>query len=425
MIFAFDFDNTLFCDTRFLHDLKVLFASFGITESMFEKDYQYHRNKKALYSPFIQYRRIKKAHRLERSERAFRKAYHEKFQNLEKYLHPGAVKMLSVLSRHSKLAVVSYGASAFQRIKIKSSHIEKYFDRILISEDTKTDEVLFLSNLWKKERVVFIDDKEEYVDDVKRKLPDTFVLQMHAPCCVKRTHSRIIDGSIQHLSELVALSQRPASEVVPRISISHLGRKESASMAARLLARGKILAVPSETSYGLAANATRHASIHRLYSIKTRSTAKKLPIMVGSLEQLKQYCRTPQSALRWIARYYRKTVSFRVHKRSGYLRALGTDPTVVVRVAQHPFLKSLAEKFHGPFTITSANISSQPPIFSRSEFLKQFSAHKHQIDAFVDYGTLKPQPPSTILDVTENPPKILRQGKTKITNVSQNTHISS
>ncbi len=198
------------------------------------------------------------------------------------------------------------------------------------------------------------------------------------------------------------------------VSVKILGIKNAALLAADLLAKGKIISVPTETSYGLAADATNKKAVRKIYTIKNRDDAKRIPVMMRDFAQLRKYTQITQAQKTWIKKYENKVVSFRLAKKQGRLTELGDDPTVVERKATHAFLKLLAKNFDKPFTITSTNISGQPSIFSFKEYREQFKHHGHQVDAFFDYGTLKPQPASTILDLTQNPPLVLRQGKTKI-----------
>lgn len=198
------------------------------------------------------------------------------------------------------------------------------------------------------------------------------------------------------------------------VSVKKIGIQAAAIFASDLLAAGKIISVPTETSYGLAVDATSRGAVQQIYAIKNRSDAKRIPIMVRNREMLKDYAQMSHRQEEWLKKYEAKIVSFRLTKKKGKLEALSQDPTVVVRKATHPFLKELAKNFAKPFTITSTNISGQPSIFNFKQYQDQFKNHLHQVDAFFDYGTLKAQPASTILDVTQNPPQVLRQGKTKI-----------
>lgn len=198
------------------------------------------------------------------------------------------------------------------------------------------------------------------------------------------------------------------------ISVKKVGIPAAAIFASDLLRAGKIISVPTETSYGLAADATSKKAVQKIYHVKNRSDAKRIPIMVKNFVQLLQYAEIGAEQKKWIKKYENKIVSFRVKKKRGALKSLSSDPTVVERKATHPFLKALANNFQKPFTITSTNISGQPSIFSFEEYQDQFKNHNYQVDAFFDYGKLKPQLASTILDVTKNPPEVLRQGRTKI-----------
>ena len=88
--------------------------------------------------------------------------------------------------------------------------------------------------------------------------------------------------------------------------------------------------------------------------------------------------------------------------------------TVGIRVSSHPIARKLADLARVPISTTSANLHGKKEPYSVSEILAQFAEQEVQPDLILDAGTLHRTLPSTIVDLTENTAKILRQGGTVI-----------
>lgn len=179
--------------------------------------------------------------------------------------------------------------------------------------------------------------------------------------------------------------------------------------AVEILKRGGVVAYPTETVYGLGCDATNERAVKKLFSIKGRSEKNPIPILIGSKEDLADYVREiPDVAKRWIEDFWPGplTLVFRAAPKFPAALLAGTGK-VALRVSSHPVAGQLARGLGLPLTTTSANRSGQAPARSADEVRKTLVG----VDAVVEGGELIPSQASTLVDVTEDPPKILREGK--------------
>lgn len=426
MIVVFDFDHTLFCTERWKKRLIRIYEKYGVTEKDFWENYQKYEQQKVIYTPRKQFQELRKKARLPFPEAEFIKSYRSIFASKEDFLHEDALDLLKKLKQRHTLWLISFGDSHFQRYKIENAGIRTIIPHLITSTGDKKHALKKILRKYPGERVVFIDDRAKNIDEIKENFPEVFTVQIITRCCQRILYpAKHADALVHSLMEFGKFFDKPSSFFIPQIHIQEWGLEKSSTMAAQLLERKKVVVVPTETSYGIAADATQQETVQRVLEVKKRSIERKLPVMVGSLKSMKSWGRVGKELSDFLDRYADKTVSFRLWKRHKKLLALQKDPTVVMRMATHPFLKTVAQKFSRPFTITSANVSGMPSTFSWNEFSEQFQSHASVVDVFFNYGKLVSELPSTILDITELPPKILRQGKTKIYDPSSRTHLLS
>lgn len=415
MIIVFDFDHTLFCTENYKRALEKLFARNGVNPQQYHSDYLKNRSRGGLYSPFAQFRRLKKMYHLSSSEAQFRIDYKEHLGDVSNFIHDDALRLIARLRKKHKVYIISYGEHGHQRKKMQDSGIHGVVDGIRIVHNTKTDALGDLQKKHKGERIMYVDDAYDHLLDAKMHAPEIYTVQIH-PTCRCRNVVKLFprrDATINSIHQVENLLKKPASHLVPVININAWGKKTSARLAKNLLEKDLAIALPTETSYGLAALAASRDGLKRIYAIKSRSEAKRLPIMVRSIKEAHTYCQMTNVQKNFFRRYQDRVVSFRLNKRKNKLRDLSSDPTVVVRKAKHPFLVELSRDTR-PFTVTSMNISAKPPVYSMHDYQKQYKNAKAQVDVFFDAGHLKELPPSTIVDLTQEGFPVLRQGKTKI-----------
>ncbi len=179
--------------------------------------------------------------------------------------------------------------------------------------------------------------------------------------------------------------------------------------AARLLRRGGVCVIPTETGYGLAASIERPKALERIYKIKQRPLDKPLLILVEAIGKAPvESGQISACASLLMERFWPGPLTLLLPAAKGLPFPLtGDTGRIGVRVSSHPVASALVRAVGTPITATSANISGRPLPKSIKEVKEQL---KEAPDYFLDAGTIAPGPASTILDVTVIPPKIVRQG---------------
>ncbi|XP_043848797.1 yrdC domain-containing protein, mitochondrial isoform X2 [Dromiciops gliroides] len=146
------------------------------------------------------------------------------------------------------------------------------------------------------------------------------------------------------------------------------GWSEALSAAVTALRAGGLVAVPTDTLYGVACSACCSAALGAVYSLKGRCQTKPLAVCLGRVADIYRYCRVrvPRELLEDLLP---GPVTL-VMERSGELnKDLNPfTPLVGIRIPDHAFMRELAQTFSGPLALTSANISSQPSSLNVKEF---------------------------------------------------------
>jgi L-threonylcarbamoyladenylate synthase len=179
--------------------------------------------------------------------------------------------------------------------------------------------------------------------------------------------------------------------------------------AVEVLKAGGLVAFPTESFYGLAVNIMDPAAIQRLFEVKGRGPDQPILLLLGSLSDLEQYAaQVPPSARPLIRRFWPGglTLIFEAARDLSPLLTAGTGK-IGLRLSSHPLATGLAQAFGKPITGTSANLSGMPALSSAQAVLDSLG---DQVDLVLDGGQTSGGLGSTILDMTADPPRILREG---------------
>ena len=190
---------------------------------------------------------------------------------------------------------------------------------------------------------------------------------------------------------------------------SELSASEIAAAAVQALSEGKLVALPTDTVYGLAAKATDEAAIGRLFEVKQRTADNPLPVLIADPEQVNTAARQIPSLAHHLAeRFWPGPLTIILHK-SPAISDLVTagQPTVGLRVPDHELTRRALRLTNFPVAVTSANLSGQPEAVSPRQVLTTFG---DLLDLLIDDGPCPGGLPSTVLDLTVSPPQILRDG---------------
>jgi L-threonylcarbamoyladenylate synthase len=181
----------------------------------------------------------------------------------------------------------------------------------------------------------------------------------------------------------------------------------------KVLKHGGIIAYPTESFYALGVLATDNRAINKLFEIKKRPAEKPLPIIVGDMKVLKSVVKSiPVQAEELIKRFWPGSLTI-VFEAQNHIPGLLTGNTgkIAVRIPGESVALHLAKALKFPITATSANISKQPPSEDTDGVIKYFG---DQIDLIIDGGRTPGGMPSTIVDATVKPLKILRKGSIEL-----------
>lgn len=188
--------------------------------------------------------------------------------------------------------------------------------------------------------------------------------------------------------------------------------------AAACLRDGGLVAFPTETVYGLGVNALNRPAVLRLFAAKQRPANDPLIVHVGSIDSLAPLVmRVPEQA-RVLGQHFWPGPLTLVLTRSGQVPDEVTAglPSVAVRVPVHPVARALMAAAAIPIAAPSANLFSRPSPTRASHVLADLDG---RIDLIVDGGPTTIGVESTVLDLTRDPPTILRPGAVTIEMLQQ------
>ena len=185
--------------------------------------------------------------------------------------------------------------------------------------------------------------------------------------------------------------------------------KENISEAAEIIKRGGLVAVPTETVYGLAGNGLDENAVHEIYEVKGRPAVKPLSLMVPDRGAMKGYCEdVPEQAEYLAERFWPGPLTIVLKAKElvpEIVRAGGT--TVGLRCPDHPLTLEALRLAKLPFAAPSANPSGAESPKDAAKVMEYFSG---RIDAVIDGGPCGIGRESTLIDMSARPYRILRQG---------------
>lgn len=181
-----------------------------------------------------------------------------------------------------------------------------------------------------------------------------------------------------------------------------------AELGARLRAGG-VLAIPTDTIYGLAADARNAAAVERIFAIKGRAEGKPLPVLVGGLEQARAMAtQVPPAFAGLAAAFWPGPLTLALPVSLDWPMALRAGgASLAVRWPRSAIAQALVAACGGPLTATSANRSGEPACLAAAEVEAQLGT---RLEVIVDGGPAASDRPSTLLDLTGATPRLVREG---------------
>lgn len=183
--------------------------------------------------------------------------------------------------------------------------------------------------------------------------------------------------------------------------------------AAHVLRRGGLVAFPTETFYGLGAAALDAAAVRRVFDVKGRPSSMPLLVLLDVASRLRDVvAEVPERARVLMDRHWpgALTLVFRAAAHLPHELTAGTG-TVGVRVPRHPVPRALVAHLGVPVTAPSANPTGADPPTTADEVLAHF---RDAVDLVLDAGPTAGGAPSTVVDVTVEPPRVIRQGAVRL-----------
>jgi L-threonylcarbamoyladenylate synthase len=182
-----------------------------------------------------------------------------------------------------------------------------------------------------------------------------------------------------------------------------LGDVAPAVEAAReVLSNHGVILFPTETFYGLGADPRDPQAVERVFALKQREQTKALLVVAADLQQVEGLALVSEPWRQRLAHLWPAPLTVVLAARQPLP---GSGATVAVRVPAHPLLRQLLAQV-GPLTATSANLSGQPPACQLAEVKELAQA----VDLVLDGGRTPGGLPSTLVDLTTSPPRLLRPG---------------
>lgn len=186
------------------------------------------------------------------------------------------------------------------------------------------------------------------------------------------------------------------------------GRDEVVARVAAALRDGEIVVLPTDTFYGVAADAFNPTGTRRVFSARRHPRSFPLPVLVRSPRQLPGFCPDiPQEAENLMAAYWPGPVTIVLPVQPGLTWDLGdNDGSVAVRMPLDDVALAIIREV-GPLAVTGANVSGQPPATTVAEAREQLGS---RVRYYVDDGPRTGGVGSTIVDLTRRTARVLREG---------------
>jgi L-threonylcarbamoyladenylate synthase len=191
---------------------------------------------------------------------------------------------------------------------------------------------------------------------------------------------------------------------MPRLPFCSPADLPAAVATARdVLAGHGVIALPTETFYGLSVDPADAPAVARLVALKGREADKRLLVVGADLDQLAELVEIPAELERWLRTVWPAPLSVVLPSRR---RLAAAGATLAVRVPDHELLRALLERT-GPLTSSSANRSGEPPATSADAVDGAFG---DRLDLLLDGGATPGGLPSTLIDACGKELRVLRAG---------------
>lgn len=187
-------------------------------------------------------------------------------------------------------------------------------------------------------------------------------------------------------------------------------------LALYLLRRGEIVAFPTDTVYGIGAHAFIPSAVEGLYAVKGRQKDKAIPLLLSCPEEMESVALEVPPLARLLAERFWPGGLTLVLKAAPHLPAAITagGPTVAVRQPDHEIPLALIKALGSPLATTSANLSGEADPVRAAQIDREL---RRKIALILDGGACRQGVSSTVIDLTAEPPAVLRRGSVPVEEV--------
>lgn len=205
---------------------------------------------------------------------------------------------------------------------------------------------------------------------------------------------------------------------------------EGIERSVSILRKGGVVICPTDTIYGLIADATNGKAVQKIFLIKKRNKKKPLGIFVENVKMAKKFAKVDPLQERFLKKVWPGPVTVILKRKNppkaqrafgrarhnpaklvwaGKLpKELGASKTIGIRVPKYDLIISLIKKLGHPLAQTSVNISNKPPMGDTKEMRSLFFHRRHRPGFIIDAGILPKPSPSKVVDYTGEKIRILR-----------------
>lgn len=196
-----------------------------------------------------------------------------------------------------------------------------------------------------------------------------------------------------------------------KILLREITMSECVSRALEVLGAGGVVLYPTDTLYGLGADAFSDEAVRRVQDIKGRAREKPIHCVAADLTMAERYAYFSEDALLLAREFWPGALTLVLGKKSAVERGIvrGRD-AIGIRIPDNKFCLALARAFGKPYTTTSANQAGEESRRNVGEIIEQLGDRAANIDLIIDAGELRESKSSTVVDLSGKEPVILREG---------------
>jgi len=174
--------------------------------------------------------------------------------------------------------------------------------------------------------------------------------------------------------------------------------------AVEVIKSGGLVVYPTETCYGLGADALNPEAVRKVFMVKHRPFNIPLTVLVADLEMWGRFAELTSEALKLIRKFMPGPLTIALRKKP-YVPDLLDPYELAARISSHPTAQALVSKVGSPITATSANVHGEPEPYTVDEAIKSLG---QGVDLALDSGKIPRRKVSTVVHLTASPPRILR-----------------